>query len=85
MMEMTAEVTASVLDNLLKHGKFNVVTRNAIENAVRLLKDQPEIVRCADCEWLIEDGCGDCDMCAREGLPVSKTDFCSFAERKTDK
>lgn len=38
MMEMTQELTASVLENALKHGKFNVPLRNAIENAVVHLK-----------------------------------------------
>ena len=55
MMEMTAEVTASVLDNLLKHGSFNVVTRNAVENAVRLLKQYP--VTCGECKKNCSDDC----------------------------
>lgn len=55
MMEMTAEATAQILDNLLQHGKFNVMTTNAIENAVRLLKEYP--VTCKDC-WKREyDNC----------------------------
>jgi len=55
MMEMTPELTASVLENCLKHGKFNIPLRNAIENAVRLLKDYPEADFCADGERK-EDG-----------------------------
>lgn len=51
--------------------------------ALAMLKDRPEVVRCKDCERLIEGGCGGGDdMCAREGLPVSKNDYCSFAERR---
>ena len=47
MMEMSAEATVAVLENLLKHGKYNIVTRNAMENAVRLLKqiDAPAVVQ----------------------------------------
>ena len=37
-MEMNAELTANVLENLLKHGRYNIPTRNAMENAARLLK-----------------------------------------------
>ena len=40
MMEMSAEATIAVMENLLKYGKYNIVTRNAMENAVRLLKEQ---------------------------------------------
>ena len=40
MMEMSAEATIAVMENLLKYGKYNIPTRNAMENAVRLLKDQ---------------------------------------------
>ena len=39
-MEMNAELTANVLENLLKHGRYNIPTRNAMENAVRLLKQR---------------------------------------------
>ena len=38
-MEMSAEATIAVMENLLKYGKYNIVTRNAMENAVRLLKE----------------------------------------------
>lgn len=55
MMEMSPELTASVLENCLKHGKFNIPLRNAIENAVRLLKDYPDADFCADVERK-EDG-----------------------------
>lgn len=51
VIEMTAEATAQILENLIAHGKFNAMTRNAIENAARLLKDQPQVVRCKDCKW----------------------------------
>ena len=39
MMEMSAEATIAVMENLLKYGKYNIPTRNAMENAVRLLKE----------------------------------------------
>jgi hypothetical protein len=47
-MEMDARLTADVLENLLKHSKFNIVIRNAIENAVRHLKEKPEWISCDD-------------------------------------
>lgn len=47
-------------------------------------KIMQELTRCKDCSWLIENGCGDSDMCGREGFEVSKTDFCSFAERRVE-
>lgn len=53
-MIMNREATVSVLDNLLKHGKYNRVTVNAMENAVRLLKAAPEWVNCD--ERLPEEG-----------------------------
>ena len=55
MMEMNAETTALVLENLLKHGRFNIPTRNAMENAVRLLKQYP--VTCVECEKNCSDRC----------------------------
>ena len=40
---MTHEATAEVLGNLLKHGKFPQMARNALENAVDKLKPvEPE-------------------------------------------
>ena len=39
-MNMDRQTTVSVIENLLKHGRFNTVTRNAMENAVRLLNEQ---------------------------------------------
>lgn len=54
-MEMTAEATANILDNLLQHWKFNVMTTNAIENAVRLLKQFP--VTCGECKKNCSDEC----------------------------
>ena len=48
MMEMSAELTAAVLENILRHGKFNIPTKNAMENAVRILRGKA---------WtMIEDG-----------------------------
>ena len=42
MMEMSAEATIAVMENLLKYSKYNIPTRNAMENAVRLLKEMEE-------------------------------------------
>ena len=49
-MNMDRQTTVSVIENLLKHGRFNTVTRNAMENAVRLLKEQEAVVRCKYCK-----------------------------------
>ena len=43
MMEMSPELTASVLENALKHSKFNIPLRNAIENAVHHLNSNEHI------------------------------------------
>lgn len=58
MMEMSHELTASVLENAMKHGKFNIPLRNAIENAVRLLKPvSSEIERSGS---YLAETCGEC-------------------------
>ena len=82
MMEMSAEATIAVMENLLKYGKYNIPTRNAMENAVRLLKDQPEIVRCRDCrEFNFPEPDGTA-MCCREGFYIDPDGFCSMAEKR---
>ena len=75
-MDMDRDLTVSVMENLLKHGKYNVPTRNAMENAVRLLKDQPEIVRCRDCVHY--------EHCEIHDLLLNhENGFCADGERKT--
>lgn len=79
---MSAEVTWKVMENLLKHGKYNIVTRNAMENAVRLLKENPEVVRCKDCN---NRGTSDCpieELC--HGWIPSDDWFCADGERRSD-
>ena len=40
MIEMSAEATIAIMENILEHDKkLNIPTRNAMENAVRLLKE----------------------------------------------
>ena len=40
MIEMSAECTIAIMENILEHDKkINIPTRNAMENAVRLLKE----------------------------------------------
>ena len=73
MIEMSAEATISVMENLLKYGKYNIVTRNAMENAVRLLKEGERIhvkpngtlsVRdCSNCGHMIAEGMVFCPVC----------------------
>ena len=76
MMEMSAEATWKVMENLLKHGKYNIVTRNAMENAVRLLKDREPVkpqykdagIFCGGCDSYVRT----CDL------------FCASCGRKID-
>ena len=43
MIEMSAEATIAIMENILEHDKkINIPTRNAMENAVRLLKEMEE-------------------------------------------
>ena len=43
MIEMSAEATIAIMENILEHDKkINIPTRNAMENAVRLLKEYKE-------------------------------------------
>ena len=74
MMEMPPELTASVLENALKHGKFNVPLRNAIENAVRLLKPVPIefegggqfwFMVCGECHLIVQSSWNFCPECGR--------------------
>lgn len=73
------------IENIRKHFDYMqewITPKEVLKVALEAL-EQPEIVRCNDCERLIENGCGGGDdMCAREGFPVSKNDYCSFAERR---
>ena len=82
MMEMSAEATVAVMENILKHSKLNIPTRNAMENAVRLLKDQPEIVRCKDCKRLEYKGMA--KVCPWIDVMVNENWFCADGEKKAD-
>lgn len=57
-MELTPEATAKILDNALKHGKFNVQLTNAVENAVRLLTPVPAEMEGGGQFWF--KVCGEC-------------------------
>ena len=59
MMEMSQELTASVLQNALKHGKFNIPLRNAIENAVVHLTPVPVEMEGGGSIWF--EVCGECN------------------------
>ena len=60
MMEMTQELTASVLENALNHGKFNVQLRNALENAVDYLKPVEIDMEGGGAFWFAV--CGECHL-----------------------
>ena len=57
-MEMSQELTADVLANALKHGKFNIPLRNAIENAVVHLKPVEREMEGGGNHWF--EVCGEC-------------------------
>ena len=86
MMEMSAELTAAVLENILRHGKFNIPTRNAMENAVRIMKETPEVVRCIECQyWQDYNGGYPNDGCKwRDDETPEPDDYCSAGERLKD-
>ena len=74
MMEMSPELTASVLENALKHGKFNIPLRNAIENAiVKLTPVEAEMEGggslwakvCGECHTILRSGWKFCPECGR--------------------
>ena len=48
---------------------------NAADDAISLLKEQPEIVRCKDCKFFISEG----HYCKIRGIgrPLEPDDFCS--------
>lgn len=58
MMEMSQKLTAEVLENALKHGKFNIPLRNAIENAIVHLKPVPVEIEGGGHTWF--EVCGEC-------------------------
>jgi hypothetical protein len=60
MMAMTQELTAAVLENALKHGKFNIPLRNAIENAIVHLTPVPYEMEGGGNIWF--DVCGECHV-----------------------
>lgn len=79
MMEMNAETTWKVMENLLKYGKYNIVTRNAMENAVRLLKQDAvePILKREGRNKNYNDYC--CPICDNE--VVYEQNFCSECGR----
>lgn len=89
MMEMNAEATWKVMENLLKHGKYNIVTRNAMENAVRLLKQEsvkPQYnarknwYECGSCTYAMTSGI----HCRGEIVPAYKVNFCANCGKAAD-
>ena len=50
------------------------------DDAVELLKEQPDIVRCKDCKWY-DERISMCDNC---GLPREQTFFCADGRRRDE-
>ena len=51
---------------------------DALNDALTLLKEQPEIVRCKDCRWY-DEKISFCDNCH---LPREQTFFCADGKRR---
>lgn len=81
MMEMSAELTAAVLENILRHGKFNIPTRNAMENAVRILREDACLLKEQDTKtgkWIEQEDYNldtyyDCSVCGESWSTVEGT------------
>ena len=97
MMEMTQELTASVLENALKHGKFNVPLKNAIENAIVHLKPVKSDMEggglfwfevCGECHLILQSEWKFCPECGRgikrTCLNVTKKQNCSSSGNGSD-
>ena len=76
MIEMSAEATVEVMKNLLKHGRMNIVMRNALENAVRLLGGVEAEVE-GDCRNGYWDVCGEC-----HGVIERTEKYCHWCGKK---
>ena len=83
MMEMDARTTAAVLDNLLNHGKFNIVTRNAIENAVVHLRNSEQVVRCKDCRFYVKEVFKS-GYCVHLENDINDSWFCADGEKEEE-
>lgn len=65
---------------------------NSIKDAITLLKEQPEIVRCKDCKYLIhlswmdEKNCMKCYVCNKHTFTGMRKEewFCADGERRDD-
>lgn len=56
----------------------------AFDMAIEALK-QPEIIRCGECKYREIRGVeGFCDHITGEEIMIRKTDYCKWAERRTD-
>ena len=53
-------------------------TTELVRDALTLLKEHPQIVRCKDCEWYDEQ----ISMCNNCGLPREQTFFCADGKRR---
>ena len=56
----------------------NNITADIASDALELLKEQPEIVRCKDCKWY-DERISMCDNC---GLPREQPFFCADGKRR---
>lgn len=62
-------------------GHYEGYKCNCMSDALALLKEQPDIVRCKDCKWY-DPRCALCDNC---GLPREPRFFCADGRRRAEK
>ncbi len=66
------------------------IVEDCLEIIERLPSAQPEIIKCNACKWYELPSHGITENCVKwlgnNGvlLPIKPTDFCSYAERRTD-
>ena len=65
----------------LHHEYLSGEYRKALKMAISAL-EQPEIIRCGECKYMMEDG--RCYEFADDNIRPSASDFCSYAERQEE-
>ena len=77
---MTTEEIIEELGNAIIQDDYS---REAVEEAIILIKTQPQIVYCKDCKYQVQDYCALWDSDSWE-TQISDNDFCSLGERRTE-
>lgn len=66
-----------------EHGKAQAVLtcKPLAEDVLKVLKEQPQIVRCKDCKWF---HCGNCVSNILYEMEVNEDWFCAYGEKRSD-